>query len=476
MKFQSNINFKVKRLIIFLFVPLIFITYSFHSNTDNKFGIRKVVIDAGHGGKDPGCVSGAYNEKSIALSIALKLGHYIEKNNKDVKVIYTRTTDEFIELQRRAEIANENKADLFISIHCNSNPSSSPYGVESWVMGTHKSKANLEVAQKENASILLEDDYSKKYNGFDPNSPEAYIIFSLYQNAFLEKSVNFASKVEKQLKDKAQRIDRGVKQAGFLVLFKTTMPSILIETGFLSNPNELAFISSSKGQDHIASAIYRAFKEYKSETEGTKYKKDDADEIKEIPKFVQDTTSNEIVRNDTKSIEKKEVKSIEPAENKTITENKISKSEKITEPKKEVVVKEVPKKVEIEKPIKEQTSKEAPKNPVKNNQTKQNDNSIKSSNITSKENKPINIKYRVQVGTSDKKLNSNDNIYKDYKNIYEYFNNGLYKYTSGEFSNINDAKALMNELRSKKCKEAFIVIFNNDERITLEEVKKLKQK
>jgi len=224
------------------------------------------VIDAGHGGKDPGALGKHSREKDIVLAIALKLGHYIKQNLPDVKVIYTRKTDRFVPLYKRAEIANKNHADLFISIHCNSSTSPKPYGAETFVLGLHKNEANLEVAQKENASILYEHN-PKKYNGFD-NSPESYISLSLFQSPYLkEKSLDFANKVEQQFKIRAGRKARGVFQAGFLVLWRTTMPSVLVETGFLSNPKEEAFLVSKTGQTYIASAIYRAFREYKTEFE-----------------------------------------------------------------------------------------------------------------------------------------------------------------------------------------------------------------
>lgn len=229
-----------------------------------------VVIDAGHGGKDPGAVGRSSYEKTIALSIALKTGAYIELNMKDVKVLYTRKTDRFRPLHERAKFANENNADFFISIHCNANNSSKIYGTETYVMGLHKSQANLEVAKKENASILKEDDYSSHYEGLNPNSAEAYIIFSLYQNAFLDESLNLAAKVQKQFKKRVGLRDRGVYQAGFWVLYKTTMPGILIETGYLSNAKDEKYLKSKEGQTNIASAIYRAFKEYKIEKDRDK--------------------------------------------------------------------------------------------------------------------------------------------------------------------------------------------------------------
>lgn len=225
--------------------------------------LRKVVIDAGHGGKDPGALGRYTKEKDIALAIALKTGNYIEKNLPDVEVIYTRKTDVFVELHRRAQIANQSEADMFISIHCNANNSSKPYGTETYVMGLHKSQANLEVAKLENAVLLKEEDYSDMYDGFDPKRDEDYITLTLFQNAYLENSLSLASLVQDQFRERVRLKDRGVWQAGFWVLYKTAMPGILIETGFLSNPNDERYLSSEKGQVYIASAIYRAFKEYK---------------------------------------------------------------------------------------------------------------------------------------------------------------------------------------------------------------------
>ncbi|MBL7857870.1 MAG: N-acetylmuramoyl-L-alanine amidase [Cyclobacteriaceae bacterium] len=232
-----------------------------------EFKIDVVVIDAGHGGKDSGTLGKASKEKDVALKIALKLGANIEKNLPGVKVIYTRKDDRFIPLDERADIANKNKADLFICIHSNANPNTKAFGTETYVMGLHKDESNLEVAKRENSVILLDENYKERYEGFDPNSAESYILFSLNQSAYQENSLNFASKVEAQFKNRAGRASRGVKQAGFWVLWRTTMPSVLIETGFLSNGTEEQFLVSDSGQELIASGIYRAFKEYKTEVE-----------------------------------------------------------------------------------------------------------------------------------------------------------------------------------------------------------------
>ncbi len=229
--------------------------------------VKTVVLDAGHGGHDTGALGKNSREKDITLAIVLQLRDYIRDNMKDVKVILTRSDDTFVELYRRARIANENKADLFISVHCNSTKSPAAYGVETFVMGLHKSEANLAVAKAENAAILLEDDYVEKYDGFDPNSPEGNIFFSMMQNAFLDKSLAFAGKVQHQLVDNLHMVNRGVKQAGFLVLYKTAMPGVLVETGFISNPANEKFLLSDKGQDQMAQAIFKALRDYKNQVE-----------------------------------------------------------------------------------------------------------------------------------------------------------------------------------------------------------------
>lgn len=226
--------------------------------------LNTVVIDAGHGGDDPGCHGAQSNEKDIALSIALKLGAYLEERYDDLKVIYTRKTDVFIELGERAHIANENNADLFICIHANS-AASSAFGTETYVMGNAKTESNMKAAKRENAVILLEDNYEERYENFDPNSPESYIAMTIMQSAYQGQSIHFAEMVQQQFRERVGRKDRGVKMAPFLVLHQTTMPSVLIETGFLTNPNEEKFLMSEIGQDYMASAIFRAFRDYREE-------------------------------------------------------------------------------------------------------------------------------------------------------------------------------------------------------------------
>ncbi len=265
-----------KQITLFIAITLILLYFPIsaaigtYGHISDGYKIKTIVIDAGHGGKDTGCKGKHSNEKDIALAISLKLGYYVEKFFPDVKVVYTRKTDVFVELKERANIANRNKADLFISIHCNASASSkSVYGTETYVMGVDVSSANLAVAKRENSVVLMEENYQGKYDGFDPESTETHIRLNLFQNAYLDQSITFASLVENQFSTRANRSSRGVKQAGFWVLYKTTMPSVLVETGFLTNSKEEKYLKTEDGQDYIASAIYRAFKEYKGMMEVT---------------------------------------------------------------------------------------------------------------------------------------------------------------------------------------------------------------
>jgi len=267
-------NIRMIKLIAAIFMSLL-LTGLKTDNASEKTWI--IVIDAGHGGKDPGAIGTISREKNINLAVALKTGEYLEQNVKNVRVLYTRKTDEFMELRDRPEFANKNNADLFISIHSNWISKSTIKGAETWIMGPAQNEQNLEVAMKENEVILLEDDFSTKYEGFDPKSPESYIMFTVMQNTFRQQSTLLASTIQNQLKNRAGRIDRGVKQAGFWVLYMTTMPSVLVETGFITNPEEEKYLVSKEGQDYIASAIYRATRDY----------------INEIDKKTNISTSNE---------------------------------------------------------------------------------------------------------------------------------------------------------------------------------------
>ncbi|GAB4250667.1 MAG: hypothetical protein Tsb0034_29820 [Ekhidna sp.] len=242
---------------------------SFHPVGKKDFVVTKIVIDAGHGGKDPGTLGAYTKEKDVALKVALLVGEYVKENIKGVEVIYTRKDDSSVELKKRPEIANKHNADLFVSIHANSLPESTPLsrkqaikGVEVYVMGAQNTDRALEVAKRENSVILLEEDYEKNYD-FDPQSEESYILFNLTQSAYQDNSLLLASLIEDQLKNRAGRKSLGVKQSSLYVMWSTAMPSVLVEIGYLSNPAEERELNDASVQSYIASGVYRAIKEYK---------------------------------------------------------------------------------------------------------------------------------------------------------------------------------------------------------------------
>lgn len=386
---------------------------------DQRFTI---VIDAGHGGHDPGCHGTKHKEKDVALAIALKLGNYIETNCPDVKVVYTRKTDIFLELNERAKIANDNNADLFLCIHCNASPRKEVFGSETYAMGLHKSKGNLEVAKRENAAILLEDNYKKNYDNFDPNSDEANIIFSIYQNLFLEKSLSLASKIQEYYGKKACRHDKGVKQAGFLVLWKTSMPSLLTETGFLTNPKEEKFLGSKEGQDYMALSMFLAFRKYKDELKSVKKIYDD-----ELEKRVGCDVNVPLVSNHDVIDEKKD-STISLEIDSNLNKNSIPK---------------------IETP---ETKKYA----------------------GHQKNSEEEVFYSIQILNSQVKLKSTDAKFKKLKEIIEYKakNNG-YKYSTGKFLDFQEATKEQNRVRELGFKDAFIIGFKGKNRISVKEVKEI---
>jgi N-acetylmuramoyl-L-alanine amidase len=301
---KYNIFFNL--LLAQVLVVLCFSSFNTHKD-DPKRKVRTIVIDPGHGGKDPGCNGVSCKEKEVSLAVALKLGKLIEEHIKDVKVIFTRKTDVFVELEDRARIANDNNADLFISIHCNAagkpvmikdkktgkmrpktfknskgktivvetaNPE--PFGSETYVMGLKNEEGKMKVAQRENSAMLLEDNYETKYQGFDPNSEESYIIMSNYTSSYVIQSASLALKIQDQYLNKAGRVDKGVHRQSIWVLWRTSMPSVLTEIGYLTNPQEEKFLGSEKGQTYIAACLFRAFRKYKDEQEGVRKTYDDA--------------------------------------------------------------------------------------------------------------------------------------------------------------------------------------------------------
>ena len=419
------------------------------------FGIKTVVIDPGHGGKDPGCLGITdVKEKEVALGVAFKLGKYIEDKIPDVKVVYTRKTDIFLSLQERADIANKNKADLFICVHANTTCSyikktkqktcnEEIFGTETYVMGLHKTNANLNVAKRENEAILLEKNYQKRYDGFDPNSETGYILLTLQQNAYLKQSVSFASKVQKHVKAKAGRADKGVQQAGFLVLWKTAMPSVLIETEFLSNKESEKFMASEKGQDDLARAIFFAFREYKDEVEGkiTKYEDENNNALPYVPE--KDT------------IKVKETKDEEPGTIKPKKDSIIIKKEPVID--NEIKVEIAPKdsssvKNEMLPPVK--------KDSVKN---------ISAKDTSKKELYPPvpsqNIIYKVQFMSVAERVPLLSAKFKGLNDVGEYQDGASYKYTAGEFYTINEAMKYRTEMQNKGFKDCFVVKFKDGKRM-----------
>jgi N-acetylmuramoyl-L-alanine amidase len=457
---------------LFFLLLAAFLASSFIPIIKPTFTVRTVVIDPGHGGKDPGCHGERYKEKDVALAVALKLGSYIEENMKDVKVVYTRKSDVFVELQERAEIANRAKADLFICIHCNSACvrdkklkrdvcNEEANGAETYVMGIKNEKGKLDVAKRENSAILLEDNYVKKYNGFDPNSDESYIIMSMFNDVYLTQSLSFASKVQKQYGTKAGRVDKGVKRASLWVLWRTYMPSVLTEIGFLTNPEEEHFLGSEKGQDYVASGIFRAFREYKDELEGLFKKYEDALEI-QVPYKLSKEDSIELA--ERKKAKAAAVVSIPKDDPKT--EPKIKETADSSAKEKETDVKKEEKKEKAD-PV-----AEAVKPPVIKEKEIKTDEK-KETGTDKKEIKPsvpevvkTPLIYKVQILSSDKKIPLNSAKFKNVIKPGEYMDKGIYKYTSGECLTKEEATKLQSELIKNGFKDAFVILTQDGKRIT----------
>ena len=390
---------KVKKESLLYFILLFALFYCASDiQAKDKFVL---VIDAGHGGKDPGAQRFQIDEKDINLSVARKLGDLIESNHNDIRVIYTRKSDRFIELDERANIANRAKADLFISIHTNAvERGSYVTGTETFTLGLARTDENLQVAMRENSAILLEDNYLQKYEGFDPNSSESYIIFEFMQNKHMEQSVDLASKIQKSFTS-VNRVDRGVRQAGLLVLRKTSMPSVLVELGFISNKEEARFMNSDNGQDKLAQSLYSAFVKYKREFDRK-----------------QGALSNGVIA-DSRPVRDTEKPSIREYET----------SERETEPAKHDS--------EIVRPAR-------------------NEKSVKAT--------PGRLIYKIQILTSDKKISGSSRLFKGYKNIDSFKEGGLIKYTYGESTSFDEIKRLRRKV-SKDFKDAFIIAFKNGEKV-----------
>jgi N-acetylmuramoyl-L-alanine amidase len=382
-----------------------------------------VTIDAGHGGKDTGAPGKKSVEKNIALGIALKLGHYMETQMEDVAVFYTRKTDIFIPLYERAQIANRNKSDLFVSIHVNANKKPGPTGTATYVMGFSRSKENLDLVMEENKAMLLEQDYKIKYANFDPTDPQSYILFNNVQNNNLTQSLELASAVQDQFREQARRKDIGVHQGNLVVLWGCAKPSVLVETGFISNPEEEAFLITESGQDILAAAIYTAIRNYKESIDSR---------AGDVAKAV--ASNPEADRKEAEMVKKTEdpVKRIEEADSKVVESGnqdsrelaKTSDSQVITEP--------------------------GP-------------------------GEPMGVEFRVQVLASVKKLPPNSPEFKGVKGFDELKIEGYYKYMTQSVKSYPEALAIKRKMGAS-FNGAFVVAFKDGKKVPLGSVVDLKKK
>lgn len=397
---------------------VLLVSLSGHAQQDGgtkKFS--KLVIDAGHGGDKPGAVGSRSKEKDITLAVSLKLGRMITENLKDVEVRYTRVIDKDVELYKRSQIANKIGADLFISIHCNSSTNKKPNGSETFALGLTKAAQNLEVAKKENKDILSEANYEENYDGFDPNAPENDILFALYQNAYMESSLWFADRVQRQLTANTPISDRGVKQANFVVLLKSAMPSVLIEIGFISNQQEEAYLMSELGQYEIAASIFRAICEYKMHRDN--------------------------------------VKIAVPSVSSLIPKNILDKQKQLEENQKLAQIKD-------EERLKADLAakKEAEEKADARQQEKSGSETI----------------YRVQFASMKSKLSTSDSRFAGLEDVWLYEFDGYWKYCAGLFATQKEASNYVQKVRSLGHKDAFVVVFHNGKRISFEQARALEKK
>ncbi len=424
----------VKRILVAVGVLLLALPAMSAPEAAKRF---KLVIDAGHGGHDAGAVGAFSKEKNINLSIALAFGKLVEANCPDVTVIYTRKTDKFVPLQERADIANRAGADLFISVHTNALPGGKiAYGPETYTLGMARAAANLEVAKRENSVILYEEDYKTRYSGFDPNSAESYIIFEFIQDQYMRQSVSLARSIQRAYVRTGGRKDKGVHQAGFLVLRNTSMPSVLTEVGFISTPAEERFLNSKEGVAKMGRSIYEGFLEYRRAQGGTGALLrpfDDGGAKKSSPKAPRDAK-----RRDARADVEAETRVVESAASSAVSDDAPEQGEKSGR-------------------LTGKTGT-ATENPGR---------------LTGKADRAVagSVEFRVQLIASSRKLAASDASFKGLTPVSYYEEGGLYKYTYGSTDDYNEALRLQREAR-KAIAGAFVVAFVDGKRVSVAEARR----
>ena len=412
---ERNIFFTI---IVFIYT-LVVCEYASTQEVSNVFD--KVVIDAGHGGNKPGAIGSKYKEKDVTLAVSIKLGKLINEHLKSVKVYYTRVIDQDIDLYKRSSIANKLNADLFLSIHCNSATNKAASGTETYAMGLGKTESNLEVAKKENAEILTENNAIQNYEGFDMNSPESDILMSLYQNAYLHNSLDFAAKIQSQYQKNVPFKNRGVHQANFVVLWKAAMPAVLTEIGFISNPKEEEYLGSEYGQWVIASCIFRAICEYRNKVDNLK------EPIMEIEDLIpQGVKEKEKLRQENEKLQ-----------------------------------------LELAKNEQEETT-------IQKEQDTENKNQSTNDSIQNIQKSGTDVVYRIQFMSSPNKVAQNDSRFADLEDLFAYQDNGIWKYTAGMFATPKEALDYQKRVKVKYS-DAFVVAFYKGKRITIVEAQRLQK-
>lgn len=425
--------------------------------SNEGYKVKRVVIDPGHGGKDPGGIgTGRYKatESDVVLKVGLQLRDYINEYLPEVEVIMTRETDVFLKLIERTKIANEAEADLFISLHCNTVNDKRAYGSETFVLGMHKTEDNLEVAKRENKVIFLEENYEENYEGFDPRSPESMIALSMMQSEFLHQSITVAGLIQEQFRERVGRRDRGVKQAGYWVISRTIMPSVLVELGFLTHPKEEDFLNSEQGVSYMASALFRAFRDYKEIMEAGE---DEA--VEKITQKVEKTQQRAEEIQDTK-----EQKTDELNADKTSKEEKVEKSDR------DVVGSDQSDETKKIDEVEGQSKKGSDQDDDKEGN---NSESALKKAAVKLENGVKPPEFRVQLASSVQPVKNYKEKFKNAGEVDELQIEGSYKYVTKPLKTEEEAVNKQREVRKNGNKDAFVIALFQEKRIPLSQAREL---